>query len=392
MKLGYPLRRFNTFALDFIRNSFNITYYFLWLLFDFSKFKKIKTENIKNLLVIYSAHLGDMANACGIINKLKEKYPDVKVYFLATKEKQNFIVTNLVKKINREEAKNLIRQGKIDAVILLHGGSVLEETFDKEMKKLIKKIPYRVSCDTIQVNPKLFFKHAIPLPLTRKVYTVNTNGFIDHLKCFQALGFKVNDTKFVFSKNYDSFISNFLKKYKIKTPEKIVFLHPGSGKAVKALEEGKPPSSYWPTKNWAELADLLIERHNCRIIITGVKKESVIVDGVISQIKHKDKVINLANKTTIEELTALFTQSNLLISIDTASVHLCAQLKIPIIDLYGPLTPKGVRPLGKSIDMFHPEVCTGCRKYACPEGNNLCMKSITTKEVLKAADKYLSKK
>jgi len=389
MKLGYSLRRWHTGTLNLMRDTINLSHYLMWLFCDFSKFKRIKTKNIKNILVIYSGHVGDMSNSTGIINELKNKNPELNFYYLTTKDRRKFVTLPYVVLINKQQAKKLIRNKKIDAAVLLHGAMALRDLFDFELYRLINRVPYRVSCDILQISPALFLRQIIPIQLTRKIFTLNNNSFKHHLKCFQSLGFEVKKTSFYFTTHGEKFAESFIKKNKIKKDEKVVFLHPGSGKAVQALEENKIASSLWVSQRWVDVADYLIEKYNARIIITGVMKERAIADKIYDKIKNKKKVISLVGKTSIEEIASLFKRSSLIISIDTASAHIGAQVGVPVVDLFGPLRPIECSPLGESTDLFHREVCTGCRKYACPEGNNICMKSITVEEVLKAADKYL---
>jgi ADP-heptose:LPS heptosyltransferase len=391
MKMGYGFRKVHTKSIQLVRDLVILSDYLFWLLFDFSKFKRVDVSSIKNLLVVYSGHIGDVSNSTGILSELKSKYPDVNVYYLINKDRRNFVLPPFIKLVDRDGVKKMIREMKLDAVVLLQGATSFSELFDWELFFLINRIPYRVSCDSIQVSKK-YLRRIIPLPLTRKIYTLNNNGFVQHLRCFQALGFDVKKTSFYFKKNSEEFAELFFRENKIREEEPVVFLHAGSGKAVTALEEGKVASSLWVGERWAEVGDYLIEKYGARVILTGVQKEKRVVDEIYSIMTNKKKVINLAGKVSIEDSASLLKRGDLLISIDTAMAHIGAQSGIPVIDLFGPLTPKECSPLGESTDIFHPEVCTACRKYACPEGSNVCMRAISVGEILRAADKYLKKR
>ena len=181
--LKFELSKLKYSLVNNIRNFLDLFYYLFWLSTDFSKFKKIKHSKIKSILVIYAGAIGDIYNAIGLLNRFSQLYPKIKINFLTIGKNQKFIKNPLIKLINKEESKKLIRDNKIDALITFQGWYFKDELFDYDFYKLLKKIPYRSGCDNAQINPSFLLKQIVRFPrLTRKVYSVNTNGFEDHLK------------------------------------------------------------------------------------------------------------------------------------------------------------------------------------------------------------------
>ena len=78
-----------------------------------------------------------------------------------------------------------------------------------------------------------------------------------------------------------------------------------------------------------------------------------------------------------------------MISIDTGIVHVGAQAGIPIIDIYRSDCKRGWPWTEKKSMIFHPEVCNDCERYNCPEGEPVCVNSITPKEILNEVGKWI---
>lgn len=381
MKLGYTLRQTVTDSLRLVRDSINFFSYLSWLALDPAKFKKIKTNKIKSVLVIYSAATGDMINAIGLCNSLKKNYPNVSIYFLTEARNTRLFNTPHINVIDKIQAIELINAKKIDSAILLQGATTIKEIFDKNLFFKLLKVKYCVSCDYIQHKPSLLLKQIYPIPLTRKVYTISSNGFQDQLNAFRSLGFDIHSPEFYYIPKAEIFAKSFLKKYKITEKEPLIFMHAPAGTIANAKKEGKLPSHEWPAKNWAALADKLIKEFNARILFSGIEKEKPQIQEIITFIKNKKKTINLAGITNISETASLLKRGKVIVTIDTGTAHIAAQTGIKVIDLFGPVRPKDCSSLCDSIDIFHPEVCNGCRRYACPETDNICMKAITIEEI-----------
>jgi ADP-heptose:LPS heptosyltransferase len=394
MQLGFFLRRTLTKTLGIIRDFLDFGAYVSWLLLDPSKFKKVKVGGIKNLLVIYGGATGDVYNAIGLMNQLQLQYPDLNIHFLTFERNRKYVKNEGIKTPTLEQTRELINQGKFDALVLLQGAVYKPELFRPKMYLELMKIPYRAAVDDMHIA--LIHKQLMPL-LTRKVFSLRSNGFLGQVKAFNLLGFKIKYPKFQYTKDSEKFADAFIKKNKISKKEKIIFLHIGGGSILASMKEDKggDPTHLWPLERWAHVADKLIKKHNARILFTGVGEEKILVEKVISMMEDKKKTINLVDKSSIEGTASLLRRGDLIISIDTGTAHIAAQTGIPLIDLFSSFDPKNtstLAPEDKKKDIFHPEVCTSCRAYtSCPEGNNVCMKVITTKEILDAADQFIKK-
>lgn len=146
----------------------------------------------------------------------------------------------------------------------------------------------------------------------------------------------------------------------------------------------------WPSEHFAQLADRLIDSFGVKIIFTGLADEAALVKRCINYIKHRENISDVSGKLTVSGFIALMVASNLLVSADTAPVHIASSLSIPVVGLYGPNTPLLYGPWsGKSISFYKKLTCSPCitnynaklNKCRHPDGQGACMRQISVDEV-----------
>ncbi len=130
---------------------------------------------------------------------------------------------------------------------------------------------------------------------------------------------------------------SLLLPFDIKDNDFLLALHPWTSDPVKQ----------WPKENFRELAGRLISLQGIRVVIIGgreeAQKDSGLFDGY-----SKEKIINLAGKTSLSQLAAVLKKCKLLISCDSGPVHLAGCLGIPVIALFRSGIP------GKSVKRWGP--------------------------------------
>ena len=90
----------------------------------------------------------------------------------------------------------------------------------------------------------------------------------------------------------------------------------------------------WYAQSFANLADMLIEKTNARIVIFGVQSEGTVAEEVISHTKNKDQISNLTGKTNLRELARLLEKCDYLVTNDTGTMHLAAAMGTKIVGLF----------------------------------------------------------
>ncbi len=177
-------------------------------------------------------------------------------------------------------------------------------------------------------------------------------------------------------------VRSILSKEGVFPEDIIIILHVGTSKNF-ALRR-------WPFEHFAELSDRLINNFDVKIIFTGLTEEKVLIERVFAMIKNKKGAINLSGKFNFEEFIALIRLSDLVVSADTAPVHIATSLGVPVVGLYGPNTPFLYGPWGKKSIWFYRQLeCAPCitnynakiNKCGHPEGQGACMRKISPDEV-----------
>lgn len=144
------------------------------------------------------------------------------------------------------------------------------------------------------------------------------------------------------------------------------------------------PGSKWFTKRWpveyySMLTDML-GGSGMKVILTGGAEDKEICDYISSRNKS---VINSCGKFSLLQTALLIKRSLLLVSNDSAAVHLASAVNTPVIDIYGPTVPAiGFYPLSEnSISMEVKDLnCRPCSIHGgkkCPAKTFDCMKNVT---------------
>jgi len=155
------------------------------------------------------------------------------------------------------------------------------------------------------------------------------------------------------------------------------------------------PSKCWPAERFAQLAEMLVDRFNAKVIlsVSSAPQEKCIADNICSLSKVKN-IINLGQRpVTIGELKALFSIAGLVITNDTGPRHIAIAFKRNVITLFGPNDPAWTETGWENeIKIVGKALCAPCRRPVCKQKQHLCMLDISVQTVFKAAENFLSSK
>jgi len=144
----------------------------------------------------------------------------------------------------------------------------------------------------------------------------------------------------------------------------------------------------WGEDKFARLCEQLLEDKDIKIILVGDdgdKETAVYINN-----RCGDKVINLCGKTKIPQLAALLNKSKLLITNDSATMHIGSYLDIPTLAVFGPTNELRYGPWAKVSSVVKKDIpCRPCEKAQCRFGHLDCMMLITAEDVLTQAKNIL---
>lgn len=145
------------------------------------------------------------------------------------------------------------------------------------------------------------------------------------------------------------------------------------------------PASVWATKRWPfyrELAQALAP--SVRVVILGSREDVRLSDEVCDSLPG---AINAAGMLTVLGSAELIRRCNVLVSNDSAPLHLASAVDTPTVAIFGPTVPAfGFGPLAKDsitvgIDALPCRPCDRHGPRKCPLGHWKCMRDIAPPDV-----------
>ncbi|MBP7845774.1 MAG: glycosyltransferase family 9 protein [Proteobacteria bacterium] len=157
-------------------------------------------------------------------------------------------------------------------------------------------------------------------------------------------------------------------------------------------------TSPWPTKQWdlveaQELVKNLI-KEGWDIYLLGDAK-SADFNKQISQSISSKLLHDLSGQTPIKEWVDRIDQCEILVSGDSAAVHVASDLKVPVLSIFGPTHPSfGFAPWRKNAKVIGVELaCRPCHIHGpkqCPLKHHNCMKLIKAQDIYRAIEELRS--
>ena len=167
------------------------------------------------------------------------------------------------------------------------------------------------------------------------------------------------------------------RDWKITRPYMI--LHPGSARREKL----------WDAARWAEVIERFRQNNELELLLTS--GPSVEDQAHIAAITHRTRqeFIDLSGKTDLLTLAALIGRAQLLVTVDSAPVHLAAASHTPQVILFGPTNPFHWRPTDSPALILHGKSGAPVTEFA-PVRPRFPMSEISTEAVISAMDSLLS--
>jgi predicted lipopolysaccharide heptosyltransferase III len=167
------------------------------------------------------------------------------------------------------------------------------------------------------------------------------------------------------------------RDWKITGP--YVVLHPGSARREKLWEPGR----------WAEVINHFGRNSGMELVLTSGPSPDE--QAHIAAIKNKvqQQVIDLSGKTNLLALAALVSQARLLVTVDSAPMHLAAATRTPQVVLFGPTNPFHWRPRESPAHILQGTSAVPVTEFSSVQPR-FAMSQISTGTVISAMDSLLS--
>ncbi len=351
------------------------------LLAIFTKRKKrLPIENIKKILLIKLAAIGDSILLIPTLRTLKKSFPDAEITFICSQINYSvirkipyvnkiidcnvhsflnnpFLFLKFIRDLRKEKYELLIDVGqweRINAIISMLAKA--DYTIGFKTEKQFKHFGYD------SVVPHLRNKHEL-------------ENFLDLLI---PVGINISEEdkklEYFLSKEDYKFASTFWTENGLEG-RTVVCLHPGCG------ENGKPRE--WAVKNYIDLGNRLVDYDdNITILITGASHEAERCREIAANISKN--VINTAGQHKLDNVVALVQKAKLIVCSNTGMLHIASCVGTKTMGLHGPTNPlKWGSYNKKSVLIQSDKFCSPClylgHDYGCQVPQ--CMAHISVDDV-----------
>ena len=145
----------------------------------------------------------------------------------------------------------------------------------------------------------------------------------------------------------------------------------------------------WPVSYFNELAVRLVRELNCRVVLIGSGEDARGLDE--TDFAKLEGVINLVGKTSLRELATLMKRLDVLVTGDTAPLHVAGAMRTKLVALFGPTDPRRhMPPSPGAVVLARKLPCQPCYKGVCQNPETLaCLQRIPVDEVFQAVQRQL---
>jgi lipopolysaccharide heptosyltransferase I len=344
----------------------------------------LSNRQFHRILFIKPSAIGDVVHTLPILNLLRKKFPSARISWLVTPacagilerhpQLDDVILFERRRWANwwyhpsrwlelRRFTRNL-REHEFDLVIDLQG------LFRSGWLARKTRAPVRVGFANARELAWAFYTHRVPID------TMEQHAIDRYLKVARFLGCD-GPVEYVFANDEADWqkVEGLIRADKNVCP---------TGNARYAL---LAPGTNWPTKRWpierfGALPPLLRQCFNLNTIVIGGPAETELANQI-------PRALNLAGKTNLRQLCALIERAAVVISNDSAPMHIAAAMNRPLVSLFGPTNPTRTGPHDRPDAVLRLDLpCSPCYSRKC--SHQSCLQWLTIDPVLRAVESQLS--
>jgi heptosyltransferase-2 len=157
------------------------------------------------------------------------------------------------------------------------------------------------------------------------------------------------------------------------------------------------PGSVWATKRWPYYADLARALGNlARVVVIGADADRPLAEDIIGA--TKGQAIDATGKLSLLASAELIGRAAVIVTNDSAPLHLASAMNTPTIAVFGPTVPEfGFGPLADSSAVVGRDdlACRPCDRHGpqkCPLGHWRCMREISPEQVAQLARSIITRR
>ena len=348
---------------------------------------EVQAREIKRVVVRGTNWVGDSVMTVPALRALRRVLPEAKITLVVRPSAEGIFsgvsfIDDLVI-YDRRGVGSVIpqirkwRQRRFDLAVLF------QNAFEAALIPFFAGVPLRLGYAT--ESRQALLTHPLPLPEWRSsrhevfYYLYLVTALEQLLFGTSEICEQEPDASLEISDSRKAEAEDLLRVYGVREGAPVVALCPGSINSR---------AKRWPAESYAALADRLIDSQR-QVVLIGSPDEADVSREVTSRMKQQPVV--LTGKTSLDQITAVLSLVDLVVTNDTGPAHIAAALGRPTLVIFGPTNPLTTRPFAPEAEILrHPPDCAPCMLRDCPIDHR-CMTAITVEEVFEHSHTLLKR-
>lgn len=340
---------------------------------------------IKILVIPQTNRLGDLLCATPVFRAIKFRYPTANISVLVSRSKSAWEIIKANPHINKiffYEDQGLVsrlRQQKFDWSFALTTSAL------PSLLAFSAMIPRRIK--TV-VWPKTMSERCSDLLNTNCItYQHHTSLPQHYLRLLGVMGIDEANIRpeVVITPRAEKKARLFFETLGIRDDRFIIGMSLTAGNPIKE----------WGDERFAELAQRLATRYKATVIFLGSKNDQARISRLLAQFPSQS--FFAAQDFDLVELPALMKRFNLYVAVDTGPIYVAYGLRVPLVDIVGPVDPREQPPVDPdsllvlpppphtpSVFVFYPPGSVAERRQA--------VDAITVESVYSQIEHFLAKR
>jgi heptosyltransferase-2 len=322
----------------------------------------MKLKNINKILFITLSNIGDVILTLSVLSALKDNFPDGEIdVVVGSRPKEIFVKDPAVRKIFTYDKHARLKE-KIDFIKTLR-----RERYDLVVDMRTSLIPVLIGAKNrsslVSINRcALRHKKAV------------------HLNKLKHIGIECRRTQNIYIDNKDrERVQLLLEERGLRKDDILIGISPACRSLLKQ----------WRTEGFVEVIDSLLREGRYKIVLIGEPTQTAIARDIKDAIRHKD-LIDLTGRTNLNELFAVTERMRVLLTCDSASMHIACDIGVKVVAIFGPTDVEEYGPTGKDDIVIQRSLqCSPCKRAVC-RFDRECMEGIDAQEVLGALKKLIN--
>jgi heptosyltransferase-2 len=129
----------------------------------------------------------------------------------------------------------------------------------------------------------------------------------------------------------------------------------------------------WPLEEAVKLATWLLEHGAYHLHALGALSDAPVYEALRTQLPEagQERLHNHCGQFTLTGSMAFLKLMDLVVGVDSGTLHMAAAAKLPVLALFGPMDPRKWSPLGAEVISSLSQGCSACKSsYPCPQHTN----------------------